>query len=156
MGQTGIPQVGIDLVKRWEGLHKLGSDGLYHPYLCPANVWTIGYGSTRGFDGSPIRKDTKAVTAEEAEQLMLKELRTCVTAALRYSPVLISYEEALGAIASFIFNLGASSYYRSTLRRRINEEDWESAKSEIRKWIWGGGKQLPGLILRRNAEASYL
>ena len=151
-----IPPVAIELVKKWEGLHKKGSDGLIYPYLCPARVWTIGFGSTRDFDGKPITKDTPPKTVDECQALMELELRKCVIQALRHSPVLANNEEALGAIASFIFNLGAGSYYRSTLRRKINEANWEQAQQEIKKWVWAGGRRLPGLIARRNEEASFL
>lgn len=151
-----IPVSAVELVKKWEGLHKKGTDGLIYPYLCPAQVWTIGFGSTRDFDGKPITKDTKPKTPDECEALMLLELRKCVFSALRYSPVLVDDEEALGAISSFIFNLGAGAYYRSTLRRKINEKDREAARSEIMKWVWAGGRRLPGLVARRNEESKYL
>lgn len=150
------PSVAIKLVKKWEGLHKKGKDGLVYPYICPAGVWTLGYGSTRHFDGSPITKDTTPLSPEECEQLMLIELEKCVRQAIRYSPVLVDNEEALGAIASFIFNLGGSSYYRSTLRRKVNERDWKEAQRQIQKWVWGGGRKLPGLVARRKEESSYL
>ena len=151
-----IPNNAIALVKKWEGLHKVKNDGLVYPYLCPAGVWTIGYGSTRHFDGSRIRADTAPLSPEECEQLMLIELRRCVVYALKNSPALLYHDEALGAISSFIFNLGSGNYYRSTLRRKINEADWVSARQEIRKWVWAGGRRLPGLIARRNEEAEYL
>lgn len=151
-----IPSVAVELVKKWEGLHKKGSDGLVYPYLCPARVWTIGFGSTRDFDGKPITKDTPPKTVSECEALMELELRKCVAQALRYSPTLATNEEALGAISSFIFNLGASNYYRSTLRRRINEGNIDEARKEIKKWVWAAGRRLPGLVARRNEEAGYL
>lgn len=151
-----IPPNAVELVKKWEGLHKKKGDGKVYPYLCPAGVWTIGYGSTRHFDGTPIHQHTPPLSPEECEQLMLIELQRCVTYALRYSPQLWFNEEALGAIASFIFNLGAGNYYRSTLRERINEGNWEEASKEIRKWVWGGGRRLPGLIARRREESEYL
>jgi lysozyme len=151
-----IPSNAIELVKKWEGLHKRKDDGLVYPYVCPAGVWTIGYGSTRDFDGTPIHSASRPRSPEECEQLMLTELGTCVSKALRYSPILAQREEALGAIASFIFNLGAGRYYASTLRKRINEENMGLAKVEILKWVYAGGKRLNGLYLRRTEEASYL
>jgi lysozyme len=151
-----IPNHAIELVKKWEGLHKKGPDGLIYPYLCPAGVWTIGYGSTRLLDGSRVRHDTSPLTPEECEELMLTELGSCVRHAVRLSPGLSVNETALGAISSFIFNLGAGNYARSTLRRRVNEERWDEAATEIKKWVWGGGRRLPGLIARRLDEADYL
>lgn len=151
-----IPYNAIELVKKWEGLHKQGADGLVYPYLCPAGTWTIGYGSTRDWDHTRITGSTPPKTEGECELLMRRELEGCVLSAMQHSPRLADNPEALGAIASFIFNLGASSYYRSTLRRRINDGMWEEAQSEIKRWVWGGGKILPGLIARRNDEAQYL
>jgi len=151
-----IPRNAIGLVKKWEGLHKKGLDGLVYPYLCPAGVWTIGYGSTRELDGTPITKSTPSKTPEECEELMLYELERCVLRALQHSPRLADHPEALGAVASFVFNLGAGAYYRSTLRRKINEGLWEDARKEMKKWVWAGGRRLPGLIARRSEEAEYL
>lgn len=150
-----IPDEAVTLVKRFEGLHKLRSDGLVHAYVCPAGVWTIGWGTTRLPDGTPVSKET-TVTPEEAEALMLVELGGCVRAALRMSPVLAAHPAKLAAIASFIYNLGSGRYKASTLRRRINQENWSEAKKEIRRWVWGGGKKLPGLVIRREAEAALL
>jgi lysozyme len=87
---------------------------------------------------------------------MLYELERCVLRALQHSPRLADHPEALGAVASFVFNLGAGAYYRSTLRRKINEGLWEDARKEMKKWVWAGGRRLPGLIARRSEEAEYL
>lgn len=144
-----IPANAVSLVKKWEGFRA-------KPYLCPANVWTIGYGTTRLPDGTPVGPDTPEVTEAEAEELMRHELERCVRSALFRSPILQWFPERLGAIASFIFNLGPGRYAQSTLRRRINQQDWESAFEEIQRWVYAGGRRLPGLIARRKEEASYL
>jgi lysozyme len=76
---------------------------------------------------------------------------------LRYCPVLATESEGrLAAIVDFTFNLGAGRLQTSTLRRRINQRDWASAAPELRRWVYGGGKLLPGLVLRREAEALLL
>jgi lysozyme len=154
--ETPIPPNAIELVKKWEGLHKVLNDGLVYPYLCPAGVWTIGYGSTRHFDGSPITEDTPPLSPLVCEKLMLLELEKCVKYALAQSPMLVQYPESLGAIASFIFNLGSGRYRASTLRRVINHGDWPEAQIQIRKWVFAAGRRLPGLVARRNEEAGYL
>lgn len=59
------------------------------------------------------------------------------------------------AIVDF-FNLGAGRLQTSTLRRRINQRDWTGAAAELRRWVYGGGKVLPGLVARRAAEAAWL
>lgn len=154
--ETTIPANAIELVKKWEGLHKRKADGLVYPYLCPAGVWTIGYGSTRHFDGSPITTDTAPLSPQSCEELMLLELGRCVRAALRESPSLQENEDALGAIASFIFNLGAGRYKASTLRRKINDGNMDMAQKEITKWVYASGRRLPGLVARRFDESRYL
>ena len=61
-------------------------------------------------------------------------------------------ENRLSAIADFTFNLGAGRLQTSTLRRRLNQRDWEAAATELRRWVYCGGKVLPGLVARREAE----
>jgi len=78
-------------------------------------------------------------------------------ATLRYCPVLATEPEGrLAAIVDFTFNLGAGRLQTSTLRRRINQRDWIAAATELRRWVYGGGKVLPGLITRREAEVGLL
>ena len=65
-------------------------------------------------------------------------------------------ESRLAAIIDFTFNLGAGRLQTSTLRRRINQRDWIAAGQELRRWVYGGGKVLPGLVARREAEVELL
>ncbi len=62
----------------------------------------------------------------------------------------------VGAIVDFAYNLGVGRLKASTLRRRINEKDWASVKTELMKWINAGGRPLRGLVLRRQAEANLI
>ena len=127
------------------------------PYLCPAGYWTIGYGTVFKPDGSQVNENHEPITKETAEEWLQHELRHNYRAGvLHASPVLAKHPEALGAITDFAYNLGVARYRASTLRRRINEEDWDAARIELAKWIRGGGRVLRGLVLRRKAEAEYL
>lgn len=56
----------------------------------------------------------------------------------------------------FAFNLGAGRLQTSTLRRRINQRDWTAVGQELRRWVYGRGKVLPGLVARRKTEATLL
>ena len=77
--------------------------------------------------------------------------------AIKMVPVLAAEPEGrLAAIVDFTFNLGAGRLQASTLRRRVNQRVWAGAAQELRRWVYGGGKVLPGLVLRRVAEASFL
>ena len=62
----------------------------------------------------------------------------------------------LNAIVDFTYNLGVGRLQTSTLRRKLNEEDWEGAKEQLRLWVRGGGRVLPGLVRRREAEIKLL
>jgi lysozyme len=80
-----------------------------------------------------------------------------LNATLRYCPVLATEPETrLAAIVDFAFNLGAGRLQTSTLRRRINQRDWSGTTAELGKWVYGGGRVLPGLVTRRQAEAVLL
>jgi len=97
------------------------------------------------------------ITADTAEKWLNGQLmRDCLPAAVRYTPNLISDENAIGAISDFIYNLGASRYKTSTLRRRLNAGEWDEAQHEIRRWVRANGRVLKGLQRRREAEAEYL
>lgn len=155
---TGVPEtrearpinldIAISLCKEFEGFRSA-------PYLCPANVWTIGYGTTVYPDGKPVHKTDKEISVEQAESILLFEIRTyCLPAVLRLCPVLKEHEKKLNAVVDFTFNLGAGRLQSSTLRRKINSMDWPGAKAEFARWVYGGGKKLPGLIKRRAAEAA--
>lgn len=92
-----------------------------------------------------------------AEEWLVSELRNNYLAGvLKASPVLIAYPEALGAMTDFAYNLGVARYRSSTLRRKINAGDWDGAKIQLMRWTKAGGRELPGLVRRRKAEAVFL
>lgn len=148
-----VPQAAIDLATRFEGFErktKRGVEITAIPYICPAGFWTIGYGHLCDPKHPPI-------TEAEAEVYLESDLRTALTATLRYCPVLATEPEGrLAAIVDFTFNLGAGRLQTSTLRRRINQRDWGAAGQELRRWVYGGGRVLPGLVARREGEISLL
>ena len=148
-----VPKAAIDLAKRFEGFERKAKRGVEItavPYICPAGFWTIGYGHLCDPKHPPI-------TEVEAENFLARELQTALAATLRYCSVLATEPEGrLAAIVDFTFNLGAGRLQTSTLRRRVNQRDWQQAEVELRRWIYGGGRVLPGLIARRAREAELL
>lgn len=148
-----VPQAAVELAKRFEGFHRVPkNDPLRraHPYICPAGFWTVGFGHLCKPDHPPI-------TEAEAEVYLAQDLVAALTAVLRYCPVLATESEfRLAAIMDFTFNLGAGRLQTSTLRRRINQRDWLAAAFELRRWIYGGGKVLSGLVKRREAESTLM
>lgn len=125
------------------------------PYLCPAQVATIGYGTTRYPNGQKVSLSDPPVTVDQATAYMHYEMQRCIDSVVRYCPVLVASQASLGAIADFVFNLGAGRLQYSTLRRRINQRDWPEVRHELMRWTRGGGRILPGLVARRKIEASY-
>jgi len=149
---NAVPQAAVDLAKRFEGFCRVPKNdpARAYPYVCPAGYHTIGYGHLCKPDHPPI-------TVAEAEVYLAEDLVTALTATLRYCPVLVTESESrLAAILDFTFNLGAGRLQTSTLRRRINQRDWANAGQELRRWVYGGAKVLPGLVKRREAEALRL
>lgn len=147
-----VPPQAIELAKRFEGFHHVPKHdpSRAYPYLCPAGYPTIGYGHLCTMDHPPI-------TEAEAEGYLARDLKTALAATLRYCPVLATEPEGrLAAIVDFTFNLGAGRLQMSTLRRRINQRDWPGVAHELRRWIYGGGRVLPGLVTRRDVEARLL
>lgn len=143
-----VPNTAIELVKKFEGLHKVKNDLIY-PYVCPAGFWTIGYGHL-------CQSTTQPITEEQADLYLAQDLAIAMRATLKHCPVLINESEnKLSAMIDFTFNLGSGRLQCSTLRRKINQKDWIGASKELNKWIYGGGKILKGLVKRR-AEESFL
>lgn len=82
---------------------------------------------------------------------------TALDATLRYCPVLATEPEGrLATIVDFTFNLGAGRLQTSTLRRRVNQRDWGASAQELSRWIYDGGKVLPGLVARRKVDAALM
>ncbi len=152
MGTLVVPQAAIELAKRFEGFHRVPKvdPDRAHPYICPAGYWTIGFGHLCEPTHPPI-------TEAEAEVYLARDLQTALAATLRYCPVLAAEPEGrLSAIVDFTFNLGAGRFQTSTLRRRLNQANWEGAAEELQRWVYGGGRILPGLVARRKAEVALL
>ena len=130
---------GLDLIKHFEGC-KLEA------YKCPANVWTIGYGHTKGvYEGQKI-------TQEEADQMLLDELveyegyvNNLVTVGLN--------QNQFDAMVSWVYNLGGGNLKASTLLKVLNAGDYAGVPAQMLRWNKAGGKVLEGLTRRRQAEA---
>lgn len=141
-----IPDFLLALIRKFEGLR-------LKPYRCPANVPTIGYGHT----GPDVHMDMKPISEAVAEAMLHRDADVFYRSAGKLSPLLwLEGDAKHSAIADFCFNLGTARYKASTLKRRIDAGDWHGATEELQKWVWGGGKKLPGLIARRAAEAALL
>ncbi len=129
---------GTDIIKQYEGC-KLAA------YLCPAGVATIGYGSTKGV------KLGMVITMEQALSRLQEDINEAQAGIKKLVKVPLN-ENQLGALTSFVFNLGSGALAKSTLLKKLNTGDYQGAADEFSKWVNAGGKQLPGLVKRRAAE----
>ena len=127
-----------ELIKSFEGLE-------LEAYLCPADIWTIGYGHTGNV------KEGDSITKAEAEALLDKDLRTFRNGVKRLVKVPLN-ENQFGALVSFAYNLGLGSLQNSTLLKMLNAGDYTGAADQFLRWNKSGGKVLTGLVRRREAE----
>lgn len=132
----------VDLVKHFEGL-------FLKAYLCPAGVWTIGYGHTGLKHKDGTVKAGRKITEAEAEALLMHDLNVFAPSVEKLVTVPLKQHE-FDALVSFHFNTGALG--KSTLLKKLNQMDKGGAALEFLKWTRGGGKVLPGLVRRRKAE----
>ena len=129
----------IDMVKHFEGFEDTA-------YLCPANVWTIGYGRTKNV------KEGDRITEPQAERDLEEELQEFGAQVLGVVDVSLLQNE-FDALTSWTYNLGVGNLSSSTLLKKLNAGDKDSVPSEMLRWNKAAGKVLAGLTARRQAEA---
>lgn len=134
-----INEDGVAMIKDFEGLHLT-------PYLCPANVWTIGYGHTR-----TVRANMH-ITSAQADQLLEDDLRIAERAVARLVRVPLTGNQ-FSALVSFVFNVGTTNFERSTLLKLLNRGWYEQVPAQLARWNRASGEILGGLARRRAAEA---
>ncbi len=133
-----LSQTGINLIKRWEGLRT-------NAYLCPAGVWTIGYGHTKNV------RQGMMISHQKAEELLLEDLLIYEEAIERLVQVPLNQNE-FDALVSFTFNVGIGAFSKSSLLQILNTGDYQDAARQFSRWVRGGGQKLPGLVSRRKDE----
>lgn len=132
------PWLAAPLVKEFEGFSA-------RSYLCPANVWTIGYGHTAGV------KSGQVITREDADELLRQDLMNTQDELSIVCKVPVT-EGMFIALMSFVYNLGLSKVRNSTLFKKLNTGDYQGAAQEFPRWKYADGKVLSGLERRRLAE----
>jgi lysozyme len=159
-----LSKAGADLMHRFEGCRN-------KPYLCPAHIWTVGFGEVlyqeqiklpmvrkEGYTGL-IRKeyplkpeDNRVWSQDEIDTLFAKSVERFERGVLRLVPGVNGNQGAFDALVSFAFNAGLGNLQNSTIRMKANRGDWQGAADAFMAWVKGGGKVLPGLVKRREAE----
>ena len=131
--------IGRNLIKQFEGFSRTA-------YLCPAGVWTIGYGHTKGV------REGDTVTDEEADIMLQQDLKAAEDTVNAQGLALSQLQ--FDALVSLVYNIGSGNFQSSTLLKKLRENVKPNAQLE--KWwkVWNkaGGKTLKGLERRRLAE----
>ena len=135
-------QVGIDLIKSFEGFRA-------DTYYCPANIPTIGYGTTE-IDGLPVPFGV-TITEEDAE-LLLKEDLVRFENVINSSVKVELTQNQFDSLVCFVYNIGEFNFKKSTLLKLLNVGDFKSAANEFPRWNKANKKVLSGLTRRRLAE----
>ena len=138
-------KIAAEVIKEFEGYSS-------EPYLCPANIPTIGYGNTMYANGERVTMDDSDITKKEAEKMLLDTIKSVEKQVKNVVEVKLKpYQFA--ALISFTYNVGIGNLSNSTLLAWVNSNpDYSQIPSQFRRWNRGGGKVLKGLIRRREAE----
>jgi lysozyme len=144
------------------------------PYLCPAHIWTVGWGevlyqdqirlpvSRTGNYTGKIRKEyelreehNRVWTKPELEERFKGLLITFERGVLRLVPNIAGNQGLFDACVCLAYNIGLGNFQRSTLRQRIlRGEPLDKIAQGFMMWTKAGGKELPGLVRRRKAETA--
>jgi len=134
-----ISQNGINLIKKYEGCRLVA-------YLCPANVWTIGYGHT----GSDVYKGRK-ISSDEAESLLKSDLTIHCNNVSKLVKVPLNQNQ-FDSLVSFEFNIGYAAFKNSTLLKLLNQKKYKETSLQFERWVYANKKVLAGLQKRRKEE----
>jgi lysozyme len=133
-----INAAGLALLKEFEGLR-------LKAYKCPAGVWTIGYGTTADV------KEGQVITEAQAEGFLKADLAKFEAGVEKL--IGDATDNQFSACVSLAYNIGLSAFAGSTVLKRHKLGNYLGASRAFGMWIRGGGRILPGLVRRREAEA---
>jgi lysozyme len=140
----------LDHLKEFEGF-------VDHPYYCAAGKLTLGYGHRI------TEKERRTITKQEATLLLMEDIAHYTLGAVRHSPVLKDVGgRRLNAIIDFCFNCGLAAYAGSTLRKKVDAQDWKAAAAEMEKWVYvtdpktGEKKKNAWQVRRREVGSAWL
>ena len=133
-----ISNKGLDIIKHFESLQ-------LKAYKCSANVWTIGYGHTKNV------KEGDRISEDQANYFLMQDLYSVERAIIRHVKTEINQNQ-FDALCSLIFNIGITAFKDSTLLNKLNNNDFNGASNEFKRWNRVNGIVMRGLIRRRQAE----
>ena len=138
-GTVTTSEAGLKLIGDAESCHR-------DPYVCPAGVLTDGIGNTHGVKAG-VRKSDAQIAADWEKNILQAE--SCVN---KYANGKKLNQDQFDAVTSITFNAGCGQMQNSTMFRMFRDGKFTEACNQFPRWIYGGGKQLPGLVNRRERE----
>ena len=91
------------------------------------------------------------ITVPQALDRLRRDVSVAESAIARCVRVPLTQGE-LDAYTSLAFNIGTDAFCRSTLVVKLNGGDYAGACEEIKRWVYAGGRRVPGLVARREKE----
>lgn len=140
-----ISENGLKLIKKFEGLS-------LKPYLCSAGIPTIGFGNTFYENMKKVTLQDETITEERADSLFNFLVTTNFVNVVNRLVIVDINQNQFDALVSFVYNLGSGNFEKSTLLKKVNQEDFIGASLEFEKWNRASGKVLNGLTKRRLSE----
>lgn len=135
-----VDQSGLDFIARWEGV-------VLRVYKDVVGIPTIGVGHVL----LPGESFPNGITREKALEILAKDVAKCEAAITKYITQPLNQNQ-FNALASFTFNCGTGALQQSTVRRKLNNGDYEGAADALLMWNKAGGKFNRGLANRRADE----
>ena len=140
-----ISEKGLNLIKKYEGFSS-------RPYMCPANIPTIGYGSTYYPNGTKVKLSDDSISEDEATQILEYIAQKDFGSAVNKFVIVELTQNQFDALVSFAYNIGRTAFENSTLLKLLNRGEYEAAAEQFEKWNKSGGRVLSGLTKRRFDE----
>lgn len=138
-GTVRTSEAGLKLIGDAESCHR-------DPYVCPAGVLTDGIGNTHGVKPGTIKNDQQ-IAAEWGKNIL--DAESCVN---RYANGKKLSDDTFSSAVSVTFRAGCGNMRSSTMFSLFRSGDLKAACDQFPRWVWGGGRKLPGLIARASKE----
>lgn len=134
-----ISEKGLNLIKAFEGLR-------LEAYLCPAKVWTIGYGHTGKVEGLKIKKGLM-ISRRQANELLIDDLEKFEKKVSKYNKKYAWTQSEFDSMVSFAFNVGSIDQLTA-----LGTRSKKVIADKLPLYNKASGKPLTGLTRRRNEE----
>ncbi|EAC0075287.1 lysozyme [Escherichia coli] len=138
-GHVRTNERGLELIGNAESCRR-------DPYVCPAGVLTDGMGNTHGVKPGTVKNDQQ-IAAEWEKNIL--DAESCVN---RYANGRNLSDDTFSAVVSVTFRAGCGNMRNSTMFSLFRKGDLKAACNQFPRWVYGGGRVLPGLVTRAGKE----